>query len=83
MSLSFAECSISVAGKSAPRYLSSGHDPLFLYHQWRANLRIQEIDEIKTVHHVPISHLFTEWPVGTVQREFLGKTLFRNKRDLE
>ncbi len=70
-------------GKDAPRYLSSDHDPLFRYHQWRANLRIREIEEIKTVPHVPVSHPFTERLVGTIRREFLDHTLFWNERDLE
>ncbi len=29
--------------KGAPRHLSSVHNPLFRYLQWRANLRIREI----------------------------------------
>ena len=33
----------ATAGRGIPRYLSSDHDPLFRYHQWRANLRIREI----------------------------------------
>jgi hypothetical protein len=33
-----------------------GHDPLFQAHRWMANLRILEIDEIKTVPGVPLSH---------------------------
>ena len=70
-------------GKGVPRYLSSDHDPLFRYHQWRANLRIRKIDGIKTVPHVPISHPFTERLVGTIRREFLDQTLFWNERDLE
>ena len=70
-------------GKGAPRYLSSDHDPLFRYHQWKANLRIREIDGIKTVPHVPVSHPFTERLVGTIRREFLDQTLFWNERDLE
>ncbi len=70
-------------GKGVPRYLSSDHDPLFLYHQWRANLRIREIEEIKTVPHVPISHPFTERLVGTIRRDYLDQTLFWNERDLE
>jgi transposase InsO family protein len=32
-----------------PKYLSSDHDPLYRSHQWKANLRILEITEIKTV----------------------------------
>ena len=70
-------------GKSAPRYLSSDHDPLFRFHQWRANLRIREIEEIKTVPHTPLSHPFTERLVGTIRREFLDQILFWNKSDLE
>jgi transposase InsO family protein len=70
-------------GKGVPRHLSSDHDPLFRYHQWRANLRIRKIDEIKTVPHVPISHPFTERLVGTIRREYLDHTLFWNERDLE
>ena len=46
-------------------------------------MRIREIEEIKTVPHVPISHPFTERLVGTIRREFLDQTLFWSKRDLE
>jgi putative transposase len=52
-------------------------------HQWRANLRILEIDELKTVPHVPLSHPFVERLIGTVRREFLDHVLFWNARDLE
>ncbi len=68
--------------KGAPRYFSSDHEPLFHYLQWRANLPIREIDEIKTVSHVPISHPFTERLVGTIRREFLDQTLLWIERDL-
>ena len=37
------------SGKSLPKYLSSDNDPLFNYHQWQDNLRILEIDEIKSM----------------------------------
>ena len=43
-------------GRGAPRHLSTDHDRLFEAHRWTANLRILEIDEIKTVPHVPRSH---------------------------
>jgi hypothetical protein len=36
-----------------PKYLSPGHDPLYTFHQWQANLRILEVTEIKTVPYVP------------------------------
>ena len=48
-----------------------------------ANLRILEIDEIKTVPHVPLSHPFVERLIGTMRREFLDHVLFWNARDLE
>jgi putative transposase len=38
-----------------PRYLSSDHDPLFTFHRWQANLRVLDIDEIKSVPYVPLS----------------------------
>jgi len=70
-------------GRGAPRHLSTDHDPLFEAHCWRANLRILEIDEIKTVPHVPLSHPFVERLIGTMRREFLDHVLFWNARDLE
>ncbi|MBM3790838.1 MAG: hypothetical protein FJW35_10895 [Acidobacteria bacterium] len=33
---------------SSEHHLSSDHDPLFQFGQWQADLRILEIDEIKT-----------------------------------
>ena len=48
-----------------------------------ANLRILDIDEIKTVPHVPLSHPFVERLIGTMRREFLDQVPFWNARDLE
>ena len=73
----------AIHGQGAPRYLSTDHDPLFEAHQWQANLRVLEIDEIKTVPHVPVSHPFVERLIGTIRREFLDHVLFWNTRDLE
>ncbi len=72
-----------IAGKSAPQYLSSDNDPLFEYYRWRANLRVLDIDEIKTVPGVPVSHPFVERLIGTVRHEFLDRTLFWNAVDLQ
>jgi transposase InsO family protein len=72
-----------IAGNSPPRHLSTDNDPLFLYHRWQANLRILEIDEIKSVPGVPISHPFIERLIGTVRREFLDHIFFWNTVDLE
>ena len=46
----------AISTKGVPKYLSSDNDPLFLYHQWQANLRILSVDEIKTVPYTPRSH---------------------------
>jgi transposase InsO family protein len=70
-------------GQNVPRHLSTDHDPVFEAHRWMANLRILEIDEIKTVPHVPWSHPFVERVIGTVRREFLDQVLFWNAGDLE
>src|SRR5215204_2002016 len=73
----------AIHGQAAPRHLSTDHDPLFEAHRWRANPRILEIDEIKTVPHVPLSHPFVERMIGTMRREFLDHVLFWNGHDLE
>ena len=66
-----------------PQQLSSDHDPLFKFHRWKANLRILEVSEIKTVPHVPLSHPFVERVIGTVRRELLDQVPFWGARDLE
>jgi putative transposase len=66
-----------------PQHLSSDHDPLFECHRWRANLRILDVSEIKTVPHVPLSHPFVERVIGTVRRELLDHVPFWGARDLD
>ena len=73
----------AVAGQPVPQQISTDHDPLFRFHRWLANLRVLEIDEIKSVPHVPVSHPFVERLIGTVRREFLDRTFFWNALDLE
>ena len=73
----------AIHGQGAPRHLSTDHDPLFDAHRWTANLRILDIDDIKTMPHVPVSHPFVERLIGTIRREFLDQVLFWNARDLE
>src|SRR5260221_5412553 len=73
----------AIRGHSLPKYLSSDHDPLYRFHQWQANLRVLEVDEIKTVPYVPLSHPFVERLIGTVRREYLDRILFWTKADLE
>jgi transposase InsO family protein len=72
-----------IAGKSIPRRLSSDHDPTFRFHRWRANLRILEVQEIKSIPFVPVSHPFVERLIGTIRREFLDHVLVWNAVDLE
>jgi putative transposase len=72
----------AVSRKGMPRYLSTDHDPLFKFHRWRANLRVLEIDEVKTVPYTPTSHPFVERLIGTIRREFLDHVLFWNTLDL-
>ena len=68
---------------ATPKSISSDHDPLFEFHRWKANLRILEIQEIKTVPHVPLSHPFVERLIGTIRREFLDHVHFWTSTDLE
>jgi len=60
----------AISTQGSPHYLSSENDPLFRYHRWQANLRILEIQEIKTVPYVPLPHPFIERLIGTLRREF-------------
>ena len=70
-------------GQTPPTYLSSDHDRLYLFHQWQANLRIFDVEAIKTVPYAPRSHPFVERLIGTIRRECLDRTLFWTATDLE
>jgi transposase InsO family protein len=72
-----------ISRQSLPRYLSTDHDPLFRFHRWQANLRALDIEPVKTVPYVPVSHPFVERLIGTIRRELLDQTLFWNSVDLE
>ena len=69
-----------ISGQPLPKRLSSDQDPLLRFHRWLANLRVLEIDEIKTVRHVPVPHPFVERLIGTVRREYLDR-LFAMRRE--
>ena len=73
----------AIRAHTLPKYLSSDNDPLYRFQQWQANLRVLEIEEIKTVPYVPLSHPFVERLIGTVRREHLDQTLFWTAADLE
>ncbi len=72
-----------IGGATLPNHLSSDNDPLFEFHRWKANLRILEIEEIKTVPYVPMSHPFVERLIGTIRREYLDHVPFWNARNLQ
>jgi len=73
----------AIHAHTLPKYLSSDNDPLYRFHQWQANLRVLEVQEIKTVPYVPLSHPFVERLIGTIRREYLDQTLFWTAADLE
>jgi hypothetical protein len=65
--------------------LSSDHDPLFEFYRCKADLRVPDVSEIKTVAHVRLSHPFVERVIGTVRRELseaaaLGKKISSKPR---
>src|SRR5439155_14296609 len=70
------------ADQSLPRHASTDHDPLFRFHRWLANLRVLEIEEIKSVPYAPVSHPFIERLIGTIRREYLDRVFFWNAADL-
>jgi len=69
-------------GQGWPERISTDNDPLFQYHRWKANLRILEIEEIKSLPYVPMSHPFVERLIGSVRRELLDQTFFWTATDL-
>ena len=73
----------AIADASPPQRLSTDNDPLFLFHRWKANLRVLDVDEIKSVPHVPLSHPFVERLIGTIRREYFDQVFFWNALDLE
>ena len=72
----------AVAGQSLPKHVSTDHDPLFRFHRWLATLRVLEIEEIKSIPYVPVSHPFVERLIGTIRREYLDRTFFWNAVEL-
>ena len=68
----------AIAGQPLPKHASTDHDPLFCFHRWLAKLRVLEIDEIKSVPYVPVSHPFIERLIGTVRREYLDRVFIWN-----
>src|SRR3954464_7934920 len=46
------------------------------------NLRILDVEEVKTVPHAPLSHPFVERLIGTIGPECVDRTLFWTAADL-
>lgn len=68
----------AVAGRPLPKHLSTDHDPLFRFHRWLANLRVLEIEEIKSGPYAPVSHPFIERLIGAVRGEYPDHVFFWN-----
>ena len=66
-----------------PKYMSSDNDPLFQYHRSKANLRVLEVEEIKSLPQVPMSLPFVERLIGTIRRELLDQALFWTASNLD
>ena len=69
--------------QTEPKYLSSDNDPLFEFHRWKANLRIREIKEIKSIPYTPTYHPFVERLIRICRKELLEQTLFWTSSDLQ
>ena len=72
----------ATTGQCKPKYISTDHDPLFRFRRWLANLRVIEVEEIKSVPYAPVSHPFVERLIGTIRREYLDRVFFWNAADL-
>jgi hypothetical protein len=55
---------------------------LFRFHRWLANLRVLEVEEMKSVPCAPLSHPFVERLIGTIRREYFDQVFFWNAADL-
>jgi putative transposase len=66
-----------------PKYLSLDNDPIYRFHQWQANPRILQVEEINTVAYMPLSHPFVERLIGAIRRKCLDLMPFWTRQDLE
>ncbi|MFT4583102.1 MAG: putative transposase [Gammaproteobacteria bacterium] len=65
-------------GEPLSKHISTDHDPLFQFHRGPANLRVDEIDEVKSIPVVPVLQPFIERLIGTVRREYFDRVFFWN-----
>jgi putative transposase len=83
MGCRYAACLIARPLDNPNRDISvTDHDPLFHFDRWLANLRVLEVEEIKSVPRAPVSHPFVERLIGTSGREYLDRVFFWNALDL-
>jgi putative transposase len=73
----------AIVRQAPAKYLSSDNDPQFRFNRWLANLRVLEVVEIKAIPCAPRPPAFVERFIGTLRREYLDRTLFWNRGDLE
>ncbi len=72
-----------ISNQKIPRRISTDNDPLFKCQRWEANLRILEIEHIKSIPYTPISHPFVERLIRTIREELLENVLIWNACDLQ
>jgi len=72
-----------ISNQRLPKRISTDNDPVFKFRQWEANLRILEIEKIKSVPYTPISHPFVERLIRTIREELLNHVLVWNASDLQ
>ena len=71
-----------IVGATLPKRLSTDPVPLFRFHRWLANLRVLEIEQIKTVPYVRVSQPFVERMMGTIRQDDLDRVLLWKSADL-
>ena len=63
--------------------LIEGFHLLFLFHRWKAKLRILDVEKIKSVPYVAMSHPCIKRVIGTIRREYLDHVPFRNSLEFD
>lgn len=63
-----AACLIKLA--AASHFPSASAQIMTRFHRWLANLRILDIEELKSVPFAPRSHPFIKRLIGTLRREY-------------
>jgi putative transposase len=67
----------AIHGRGTPRHLSTDHDPLFEAHRWTANLRILDLDEIKTMRRECLDHVLF-WNTRDLERKLADFQAYYN-----